>query len=189
MLSRRQFVHRVLGLGAVAALPSTVLQAANVVKPVLQTGLVPGTEVPSLNQIATGAGRLFGSAFDMASINDQQYGQLLKHHCGILTTDYQFKFATLRWREHEISYAKTDRLMAFARGAGVLDRLAAERQQRQKPSLRAKGPCLSCQPAGLLTIMRDSTASSAAMANSAWRFRNGLKSGNALRISKGFFCQ
>lgn len=119
MLSRRQFVHRVLGLGAVAALPSTALQAANVVKPVVHSSLVPGTEVISLNQIATAAGRLFGSAFDMASVNDAEYGALLAHHCGILTTDYQFKFATLRWRESEISYSKTDRLMAFARSVGV----------------------------------------------------------------------
>ncbi|WP_240224006.1 endo-1,4-beta-xylanase [Rheinheimera hassiensis] len=120
MLSRRQFVQSLLGLGVAAAMPAALAKPATTLPGnSAVAALLPGTEVPSLNQIASAAGRLFGSAFDMASINDPQYGSLLKHHCGVLTTDYQFKFGTLRWRENEISFTKTDQLMAFARAAGI----------------------------------------------------------------------
>jgi endo-1,4-beta-xylanase len=120
MLSRRQFVQSLLGLGVVAAMPACLAKPATTLPGNNTAAALPaGTEVTSLNQIARAAGRLFGSAFDMASINDPQYGSLLKHHCGILTTDYQFKFGTLRWRESEISYSKTDQLMAFAREAAI----------------------------------------------------------------------
>ena len=120
MVSRRQFMQRMLGLSAAAMVPPVVantLQGG--VTKLASTQLAAGTEVRSLHQIAAGNGRMFGSAFDMASINDPQYGELLKHHCGILTTDYQFKFATLRWREESISYYKADQLVEFCQQAQV----------------------------------------------------------------------
>lgn len=128
MVSRRQFMQRMLGLSAAAMLPPAM---ANAVKkaPAIKTGQAAaatavaqssaGTEVESLHQIAAASGRMFGSAFDMASVNDPQYGELLRHHCGILTTDYQFKFATLRWREESINYYKADQLVAFSQSAGL----------------------------------------------------------------------
>ena len=128
MVSRRQFMQRMLGLSAAAMVPPAMANALKTA-PASKTGQAAatvavaqssaGTEVESLHQIAAASGRMFGSAFDMASINDQQYGQLLKHHCGILTTDYQFKFATLRWREESINYYKADQLVAFCQAAGI----------------------------------------------------------------------
>lgn len=129
MFSRRQFMHRMFGLSAAALMPSALADSVKNVASGSKTGQAAstvaaaqssaGTEVASLNQIATTAGRLFGSAFDMASINDAEYGQLLRHHCGILTTDYQFKFATLRWREQAINYSKADQLVAFCQQAQI----------------------------------------------------------------------
>lgn len=128
MVSRRQFMQRMLGLSAAAMVPPAVADALKTAPAgktrqaaatVAAAQSSAGTEVESLHQIAAEAGRMFGSAFDMASVNDAQYGELLKHHCGILTTDYQFKFATLRWREESISYYKADQLVAFCQAAGL----------------------------------------------------------------------
>ncbi|MDX3774075.1 endo-1,4-beta-xylanase [Chromatiaceae bacterium AAb-1] len=119
MVSRRNFVKSMLALGAAGTFPPLLACEAETDHYFSAAGYRPGTAVTPLKQLAAAAGMKFGSAFDMASVNDAAYGQLLKHHCDILTTDYQFKFWTLRPAEDRISFARADQIMEFARQAAI----------------------------------------------------------------------
>lgn len=120
MFSRRDFVKSTLALGAAGIVTPSVLACEPDKDHFFRAaGYQPGIEVAPLHQLAAAAGIQFGSAFDMASVTDPQYGALLKHHCAMLTTDFQFKFWTLRPAEDRISFGQADRIIEFARQAGL----------------------------------------------------------------------
>lgn len=119
MVSRRHFLQLFLASGALSSLSAKTLAQWAGRSDIAADQPLTLTEVTSLAQIAASAGLLFGSAFDMASINDPAYGALLKHHCSILTTDYQLKFWTLRPTADQIDFTRADQLVAFAKNASI----------------------------------------------------------------------
>ncbi len=77
----------------------------------------PGVQVEPLRDSAAQAGVKFGCSFDMAVLKDKDYAALIKHHCAILTTDYQLKFNALRPSSGEANFRKADQLVQFAERA------------------------------------------------------------------------
>jgi len=75
---------------------------------------LPGVVAEPLTDIAARRGLMFGSSFDLEAVDDNRYGALITRHCGILTTDYQLKFKTLRPTEQRINFSRADQLIEFA---------------------------------------------------------------------------
>lgn len=73
----------------------------------------------SLGQLAAARGVLFGTAFDIESIDHPREAALYRHHARILTTDLSLKFALLRPEEGPARFANADRLVAWAAAAGI----------------------------------------------------------------------
>ena len=74
----------------------------------------------SLNEALVKKGCLFGSSFDMAAaVRDPAYGELIKHHCGVLTTDFSLKFGALRNKESYVDFSRSDKLIEFANNAHI----------------------------------------------------------------------
>lgn len=87
--------------------PSILAQAAD------------GIAAESLGAVAAAAGRVFGSAFDAEVFSDEEYAHLVRRHCRIATPENSFKFARLRRIEGRADFSVSDRILAFAREAGM----------------------------------------------------------------------
>ncbi|MBX9927261.1 MAG: endo-1,4-beta-xylanase [Hyphomicrobiaceae bacterium] len=75
--------------------------------------------VPSLGAIAAARGVLFGTAFDVETLDTPRDAALYRHHARILTTDLTFKFGALRPLEGPAKFDNADRLVAWAAVAGI----------------------------------------------------------------------
>ncbi len=75
--------------------------------------------VPSLGDLAARNGLLFGTAFDVGSIDRDREARLYRHHARILTSDGSMKFWSLRPEEDVVRYANADRLLAWANEGGI----------------------------------------------------------------------
>jgi endo-1,4-beta-xylanase len=75
--------------------------------------------VPSLGAAAANRGVLFGTAFDIESIDTPREAALYRHHARILTTDLSMKFVLLRPAEDQVRWENADRLVDWAAKAGI----------------------------------------------------------------------
>ncbi|WP_268968141.1 endo-1,4-beta-xylanase [Uliginosibacterium aquaticum] len=82
-------------------------------------GRVGASIQESLTEILRRRGLCFGSSIDMEALQDPEYALLLRHHCGVFTTDLNMKFGQLRPRVDVLDYRKADALVNFAAEAGV----------------------------------------------------------------------
>src|SRR5262245_30559855 len=68
----------------------------------------------TIKEAAAARGILFGSAFDQHVFNDSDYARLLCDECQIVTTDYSFKFGSLRRSATEVDFKVADQLLEWA---------------------------------------------------------------------------
>lgn len=75
--------------------------------------------IANLGVTAAAAGITFGSAFDREALDHPDYGELIRTHARILTTDFSFKFLPIRANGPEPDFTNADRLVAFAEAAKI----------------------------------------------------------------------
>jgi endo-1,4-beta-xylanase len=71
---------------------------------------------PGLGQIAASHGRVFGAAAQSQLLaTDPGYASIFARECGLLTPDYETKWAVLQSAENHFNFAPLDSLLAWAR--------------------------------------------------------------------------
>jgi endo-1,4-beta-xylanase len=107
--------RRALLKGMVAATASSLIAAK-------QTVAQSSGSAQTIKAAAAARGILFGSAFDQHVFHDEDYAHLLCEECQILTTNYSFKFGSLRRSPTEIDFRAADGLLDWAEHCKLLVR-------------------------------------------------------------------
>jgi len=108
LFSRRQTLHTLAGLGAMAALPAHA-----------------GTGTPALKDLAADKGLWFGSAVGMGQdgtrgpFDDARYRDLLKAECNVLVAENEHKIYVIAADPDRYNFEPADRLTAFAEANGM----------------------------------------------------------------------
>ncbi len=73
----------------------------------------------NLGAEAAKSGLTFGTAFDVQALDTPAYGDLIRTHARILTTDFSFKLLPIRANGPEPDFTSADRMADFARDAKI----------------------------------------------------------------------
>jgi endo-1,4-beta-xylanase len=108
ILSRRDVLAGISGAASLAALPGAVIGKPN--------------SDNSLGAIAAGKGVLFGASFatqELDGAHGKDYAKMYTQDARILTSELEFKLATLRPTPDRIDFYGADRLVEFAEANGM----------------------------------------------------------------------
>ena len=126
ILSRRDFVRSAAAVGTLAALPVSMVAAAQTREPgTLPETAAPSTAAPtpadaSLRTAGASRGILVGSAVHAKTLQqDQAYTALVKQQCDILVGETEFKFGPLRPTPDSFFFDDADYIAHFAEQNGM----------------------------------------------------------------------